>query len=115
MLFNMPEFFIYFALVLSVYSVVATRKRWLVLLLAGLGFYGALLNPHVVAALAVKVTLTYFLGGWIDAVDGERTKRILLWSGIALNVLILAGMRYWSPLSVWRHRVHRALQRRRNE
>lgn len=98
MLFHTPEFFLFFALVLGVYSATSERKRWIVLLAASLLFYGALLTPTVIVALALSVVVTYFAGKRIDKSETGRAKTAILWCGIILNVLILAVARYWPLL-----------------
>jgi D-alanyl-lipoteichoic acid acyltransferase DltB (MBOAT superfamily) len=42
---------------------------------------------------------TYGFGIWLDQAESAKTKRILLWSGVATNVLILVGMKYLPFLS----------------
>lgn len=70
------------------------RYRWLVLLGASAIFYGALKVPYLLAVLALVTAATYFFGIGIGQCRKEGTRKILLWGGICVNLLILAVMKY---------------------
>ena len=60
--FNSLQYFLFLPAVLLVVHFTRDRWRWAVLLLASLGFYAALGDPYLLAALAAVTMTTYLLG-----------------------------------------------------
>lgn len=64
------------------------------LLVASIVFYAALRAPLLIVALSLVVIASYFCGRKIAATSDEAKRRHLLWIGIAVNVVILCGLKY---------------------
>lgn len=97
--FNSLKFLLFLPIVYFFFQIAAERLRWSVLLAASLLFYAALNVPYLLAVLALVTTMTYGFGIWIDQAKSPKAKSTLLWSGIAVNVLVLVTMRYLPFLS----------------
>ena len=69
------------------------------LLAASLLFYAALNVPYLLVVLVLVAISTYSFGIWLDRADTPKTKRALIWGGIAANILILVVMKYLPFLS----------------
>jgi len=81
------------------FNIVPARTRWCVLLAASLVFYAALNIPYLLAVIVLVAMTTYGFGIWLDRAETSKGKRALLWSGVAVNVLILVVMKYLPFLS----------------
>lgn len=99
MLFNSLKYFLFLPVVYLLYYFVGDRARWFVLLAASLLFYATLNVPYLLVVLVLVAITTYGFGIWLDQAETPKLKRTLLWSGIAVNVLILVGMKYLPFLS----------------
>jgi len=97
--FNSLIYFLFLPVVYLVFYFSGERARWFVLLAASLLFYVALNVPYLLVVLALVTMTTYGFGIWLDQAETPKTKRALLWSGIAANVLILVVMKYLPFLS----------------
>lgn len=97
--FNSLKYFLFLPVVYLVFYFVGERARWFVLLAASLLFYASLNVPYLLAVLILVAMTTYGFGIWMDQAESAKSKRILLWSGVATNVLILVGMKYLPFLS----------------
>lgn len=97
--FNSLKYFLFLPVVYLVFYFVGERARWCVLLAASLLFYAALNVPYLIIVLVLVAMITYAFGIWLDNAESAKTKRCLLWSGIATNVLILVAMKYLPFLS----------------
>ena len=97
--FNSLKYFLFLPVVYLVFYFVGERARWCVLLAASLLFYAALNVPYLLVVLVLVAMTTYGFGIWLDQAESAKTKRALLWSGIATNVLILVVMKYLPFLS----------------
>jgi D-alanyl-lipoteichoic acid acyltransferase DltB (MBOAT superfamily) len=97
--FDSLKYFLFLPVVYLVYYFVGDRLRWTVLLAASLLFYAALNVPYLLVVLALVAMATYSFGLWLDQAKSPESKRALLWSGIAVNVLILILMKYLQFLS----------------
>lgn len=71
-----------------------TRWRWVILLIASLGFYACLKAPHLLLALGFSTLLSYRMGLAIGREPREERQRVYLWVGILGNVLLLIGLKY---------------------
>ncbi|MBJ6751919.1 MBOAT family O-acyltransferase [Geomonas anaerohicana] len=97
--FNSLDYFLFLPAVYLVFYLVGDRARWGVLLAASFGFYAALKVPYLPAVLALVAVTTYCFGIWLHRAQAPGTKRMLLWGGIAANVLVLVAMKYLPFLS----------------
>jgi alginate O-acetyltransferase complex protein AlgI len=98
MTFTSPEYLLFFPAVFLAFLVASDRYRWLLLLLASLGFYAALRAPALLAALGLVVILSYVVGRALASAPNQRRKVALLWLGIGANLSILVGFRYLAVL-----------------
>lgn len=94
MQFNSVKYLIYLGIVYLVYNLASARIRWCVLLLASLLFYAGLNAPYLLVVLIFVALNTYGFGMWLDRVETEKAKKILLWIGIGCNLVILGVMKY---------------------
>lgn len=97
--FNSLKYFLFLPVVYLVFCFAGERARWFVLLVASLLFYAFLNVPYLLAVLILVAMATYGFGIWLEQAESARAKRILLWSGVATNVMILVGMKYLPFLS----------------
>src|SRR6185369_1442449 len=94
MSFNSLKYFLFLPIVYLIFYCVGERARWCVLLGASLLFYAALNVPYLLVAVLLVAIATYAFGIWLDYAESAKSKRVLLWGGIATNVLILVVMKY---------------------
>lgn len=92
--FTSLKYCLFLPFVYLVFYAAGDRVRWFVLLAASLVFYGSLNAPYLLVVLAFVALATYGFGRWIFAARSPRAKCALLWTGGAVNVLILGGMKY---------------------
>lgn len=92
--FNSLNYFLFLPVVYLVFFFVGDRARWFVLLTASLLFYAALNVPYLLVVLVLVAITTYAFGMWLDQAKSVRTKRALLWGGVAVNAIILIAMKY---------------------
>jgi len=97
--FNSLKYFLFLPIVYLIFYFVGERARWCVLLAASLLFYAALNVPYLFVVLLLVAMTTYAFGIWLDQAESAKAKRALLWSGVAINVLILVVMKYLPFLS----------------
>lgn len=97
--FNSLKYLLFLPVVYLAFCAVGERMRWCVLLAASLIFYAALDAPYLLAVLGLVAITTYGFGIWMDRVKSPNVKRMLLFSGVAGNVVILAVMKYLPFLS----------------
>jgi D-alanyl-lipoteichoic acid acyltransferase DltB (MBOAT superfamily) len=98
MFFNSLSYFLFLPAVWVIFVLVGDRFRWLVLLLAGIGFYAALRAPYLLLVLGVVVTTTYGVGLRLGRSDEAGIRKMLLWTGILVNLLVLVSLKYLPPL-----------------
>jgi alginate O-acetyltransferase complex protein AlgI len=92
--FNSLNYFLFLPVVYLLFYFVGERARWCVLLVSSLLFYAALNVPYLLVVLVMVALTTYGFGLWMDRAETPTAKRVLLWSGISTNVLILVFMKY---------------------
>lgn len=97
--FNSFAYFIFLPAVYLLFFFAGERARWSILLAASLLFYAALKVPHLLVVLLLVAISTYAFGIWLDQEGTPKKKRVLLWSGVTANVLILVVMKYLPFLS----------------
>jgi alginate O-acetyltransferase complex protein AlgI len=94
MSFNSLTYLLFLPVVFLVFYFSGQRARWIVLLIASLSFYAALWEPHLLIVLGLVTTTTYVFGLWLARAGSPRTKRVLLWSGIVTDLLLLVAVKY---------------------
>lgn len=92
--FNSLRYLTFLPLVWLAFQAVPQRGRWLVLLLASLGFYTALKAPYLIVALVMVAGVTHVVGGRLGALREQDGGRSVLWVGIASNLLVLFLLKY---------------------
>jgi len=97
--FNSLKYFLFLPVVYLAFYFVSERARWCVLLTASLLFYASLNLPYLLVVLILVAMTTYGFGIWLYQTTTPKVKLALLWSGIAVNVLILVVMKYLPFLS----------------
>jgi D-alanyl-lipoteichoic acid acyltransferase DltB (MBOAT superfamily) len=97
--FNSLDYVLFLPVVYVLFYVTVQRWRWAILLAGSLLFYAALGSLHLLGVLLLVTLTTYGFGLGLAAAGSARTKRVLLWSGIAANLLILAVMKYLPVLA----------------
>lgn len=92
MLFNSFHFLVFFPVVTALYFLTPHRFRWGVLLAASCYFYMAFI-PKYIVILLVTITVDYFAGIGLEAMQGNRKKWVLL-ASILANVGMLGFFKY---------------------
>ncbi len=98
MQFNSFIFFIFFPLVFLLFYLTPQKIRWALLLIASCVFYLAFSVNYLLVLLVISL-LNYFIGIGIVSNDGKIRKSVYF-SGIILNLLILACFKYYAFLIV---------------
>src|SRR3989338_8092466 len=94
MLFNSPEFLIFFPLVVVLFFLAPSRFQWVVLLLASAYFYMSFV-PWYILILIFLVIIDYSLGRAMEHQVGVRRKLLLIVS-IVGNLGILFVFKYFN-------------------
>src|SRR2546427_3131050 len=97
MLFNSPEFLIFFPVVTLLYFLLPHKFRWLHLLIASCIFYMAFI-PVYILILIFLIVIDYFAGILIEKAQGKKRKTLLLMSLVA-NIGMLAVFKYYNFFS----------------
>lgn len=93
MLFNSVNFFLFLFGSLIIYRMLPIKYRWILLLASSISFYciGGLINVYV----PVLITLiTYYSGIILGKTVDDRTKKIVLYTGIIVNAGLLIFYKY---------------------
>ena len=94
MLFYSLEYFLFLPLVFLLFYVSGDKTRRLLLLLASICFYAAFRLPHLLLALGVVAVATYAAGLRIGSATTQGRRKVLLWLGIGVNLLVLIAVKY---------------------
>src|SRR3989338_10758015 len=94
MLFNSPEFLIFFPLVVTFFFLTPHRYQWAFLLLASGYFYMSFV-PWYILVLIILILRDYSLGRAIEKQIGSR-RRLLLLTSIIGNLGILFVFKYFN-------------------
>jgi alginate O-acetyltransferase complex protein AlgI len=81
-----------------VYMFMPAGGRWAVLLAASVFFYAALNAPLLIVAWVLVVAVSFAGGLRIADSSEEAARKRILWTGIAANLAVLAGIKYLHPL-----------------
>lgn len=96
MLFNSFSFLGFFAAVAVLYYMVPHRARWVLLLLASLGFYSTF-DPVYLVLLA-GLTVVAYVGGRLVAGTAGRTRKLVLAASVVTVVGALLFFKYYAFL-----------------
>lgn len=94
MIFNSLSYFLFLPIVFSLFFIVAHRYRWMVLLVASIGFYAALKLPYLLMALFLITVCTYWFGLRIGPGCSSGKRNLFFWSGVATNLIVLCSLKY---------------------
>jgi len=94
MLFNSPQFLIFFPIVTVLFFALPHRFRWALLLVASCIFYMAFI-PIYILILFFTIIIDYIAGIFIEQNQGKR-RRLFLIISIISNVGILAFFKYYN-------------------
>jgi alginate O-acetyltransferase complex protein AlgI len=94
LLFNSPQFFVFFPVVTLIYFVLPYRYRWPWLLLASCYFYMAFI-PVFILILCFTIAIDYPSGILIEGATDRRRKTFLIIS-LAANIGVLALFKYYN-------------------
>ena len=94
MLFNSIEFAIFFPIVTAIFYLLSQRWRVHWLLAASCFFYMAFI-PSYILILIVTILIDYFAGIYLERVEDQRKKKILLWVSIFSTCTVLFIFKYF--------------------
>ncbi len=95
MLFNSLEFFVFFAVVYSLYLVLNHRLQNRMLLVASYVFYGAW-DWRFLSLIFTSTVLDYFCGLKIHESDNAKKRKLFLFFSVAGNLSILGFFKYYN-------------------
>ena len=93
MLFNSLNFLLFFMGLCIIYYAVPHRFKWMIMLVASIGFYMCF-NPLHVAVLLVVAAVSYLTGLAVYNNDKKKAKKVILTAGIILSCLFLLLGKY---------------------
>lgn len=93
MSFNSIEYVVFLPIVWLLYQMTSDRFRWLLLLLASLGFYAFLKAYTLIGVLTGVAIWNYFCGAKIRAVAEVTVRQRFLWLGVGVDILLLSGLK----------------------
>lgn len=94
MLFTSLEFFVFFPLALALFAAMPASKRWIGLLLASYGFYGAA-RPFNLVYLGAVTLLVWSCGRLLARTSHGRSRRLLLGAGLVAVIGSLAAFKFY--------------------
>ncbi len=97
---NSFQYFIFLPVVFLVFYVTKDMYRWVVLLVASYVFYATFNAPQLLAALILVTMISYSCGIRIVRSKENSQRKRIFWLGTIGCVVILASMKYLSPLLV---------------
>lgn len=98
MLFNSPEFFLFFLVTVLIWFVVTNGTRWVVLLSASYFFYMSW-NPGYVLILISCTLVTYFTALWMEQLPQKKHRKLCLLASITANLVFLCFFKYFNFLN----------------
>jgi alginate O-acetyltransferase complex protein AlgI len=93
MLFNSLDFLLFLPLAIGLFYFAPHKGRWLILLLLSYFFY-MMWKPEFIILILISTVVDYTLSIYITRKEAKRTKRILLWVSIIVNLGILIIFKY---------------------
>jgi D-alanyl-lipoteichoic acid acyltransferase DltB (MBOAT superfamily) len=94
MLFNSVEFAIFFPVVTAIFFLLSQRWRVQWLLLASCFFYMAFIPAYIVILL-VTILIDYFAGMFLERIEDQGKKKVLLWVSILSTCTVLFIFKYF--------------------
>ena len=94
MLFNTPEFIIFFVIVLSVIAIVKMRLFQHLFILGASYFFFYFSSNYLVTLLVFSTLLDFYVGKAIFSAKSKRVKKLLLASSLAGNLGLLGFFKY---------------------
>ena len=93
MLFNSFEFLIFFPVVTLIYFILPAKVKWVWLLITSYFFY---MNWHAEYALLMLActAVTFVCSLLIDSAKEQKKRKAFMWTGIVLNIGLLAYFKY---------------------
>ncbi len=98
MTFNSLTYALFLPLVFLIFTSVAERHRWQVLLVASYAFYASFKAPQLILALILVTGISYVCGRRLGTAGEERARKRIFWTGTGACLAILAVMKYLPPL-----------------
>ena len=98
MIFNSIDFLIFFPIVLAIYFVIPKKARYIWLLVASYYFYMSW-NAKYALLILISTLVTYGCALFIEKSDTKGQRKAILWTGILINLLILAFFKYFNFLA----------------
>jgi D-alanyl-lipoteichoic acid acyltransferase DltB (MBOAT superfamily) len=99
MTFNSIVYFLFLPAVYVIFFYTGERWRWAVLLAASAYFYYALDVQYLLPVLLLTSGINYVAGILLSIPKLNGKRKTVLWSGIAVNLLILVSLKYISFLT----------------
>lgn len=93
MLFNTFAYWLFFALVVAVYYAMPPRRRWVLLLVASYGFYGAWSPPYLLL-LALSTAVDWQAARGIERAGRSWKRKAWLALSLSANLGLLATYKY---------------------
>lgn len=97
MLFNSPQFVVFFIIVTTSYFIIPHKYRWFFLLASSCYFYMVFV-PIYIFILGFTIAIDYFAGRFLESIKGKKKKWFLIASLIA-NIGVLAFFKYYNFLN----------------
>jgi len=98
MLFNSIEFLLFFPIVTILFFILPFKLRWFLLLSASCFFY-MFFRPIYILILFFTIFIDYFVGIYLEKIENEKRRKILLIASIIANVGVLAIFKYYNFLA----------------
>jgi D-alanyl-lipoteichoic acid acyltransferase DltB (MBOAT superfamily) len=95
MLFNSPEFVVFFVITTSLFFLLPHSFRWLLLLLASCIFY-MFFKPEYILILAFTIAIDYYAGIKIESAPDHAARKRYLVLSLCANIGILAVFKYYN-------------------
>src|SRR5450759_1346113 len=94
MLFTSLEFFVFLPLALILFAALPAGKRWMLLLFASYGFYGAF-RPVNLVYLGAVTLFVWGCGVALQRTSRERSRRLLLAAGLVAVIGSLVAFKFY--------------------
>lgn len=94
MTFTSIAYFLFLPVVYLIFYIARDSWRWAVLLLASIYFYYALNVSYLLPVLLLVSVINYVAGIFLASPKVKGKRKIILWSAIAANLLILIALKY---------------------
>jgi alginate O-acetyltransferase complex protein AlgI len=99
MSFQSVEYAIFLGFVFLAYNLISRRIRWIVLLVASLGFYANLGNSNALFALIWIILISYSSARFVHECSIPWKRSFLFWTAVVVSLFPLIVLRYASFIS----------------